>query len=800
MSVRRVGRNAPLSCALVLLFTGALEGCGSDGAASSPTTETAGAAGAASGGGNDGTEGTGSGGSGAAGSAGGVAGAAGASNGGSGGSAGTAGTSGASGPGKACKLDGDCTMAGVETKPALCAEIYCSVGTCQLRARDTDGDGFRAKTCKLLSDGASAIELGGDCDDTEPSVNPKGWDGPAADGQPNHCNDGIDQDCSDTEGDSVANDGASCTCTPGDVANCAETSAGTPITFPGDVPALGSICKLGSRTCVKDVGGTGGKWGPCTGAVAPTIEVCNNADDDCDGQTDEADAQGRAEWVYDADADGYRATLPVSGGERAPFASIFSCAQPNQAPAECDAAYCGALPLVDCCPADKWRLSTATSGLDCDDGDSKVHPDADEVCATPDRDKDDDCNGTKNELPALGAQVWYRDADGDGYGDATTEPKLSCLAPGAGWKTGLVNTDCDDSLATTRPGIAEDCASPQDDNCNGTTHDGCGCTAADPQAVDCGVVGDCNYVANGSTCQGGFYTACAEPIRPKAFCADEDGDEYCNLAKCGSYCETVAPGSTATLLPPKYVLRTTCEGKSGPDCDDSDGSRSPGKTDYCNGQDENCDGIPDNGLGVGTACHVDGKANGACRNGGVWQCQAGNQNPVCVSPDARIGKPFVASPDASPTLEGWFGTPAPNGSFDWDCDGITQVFASPEKAATGVGARPVRPTCGLTPEQICAAAPSFADCTPTGPYGRVVVYAQAGDATKGCACPPDTCDFAAMAAFTCGGALLEIGCRWDQVEGVCAPDTLRATSVDEYSRPCDGIGCAGLRSATQVCH
>ncbi|HLD88882.1 MAG TPA: putative Ig domain-containing protein, partial [Candidatus Nanoarchaeia archaeon] len=40
-------------------------------------------------------------------------------------------------------------------------------------------------------------------------------------------------------------------------------------------------CKLGTQTCVN------GQWASCTGSVNPTAEICNAADDDCDGLTDE---------------------------------------------------------------------------------------------------------------------------------------------------------------------------------------------------------------------------------------------------------------------------------------------------------------------------------------------------------------------------------------------------------------------------------------------------------------------------------------------------------------------------------
>ncbi|MBI5501232.1 MAG: lamin tail domain-containing protein [Deltaproteobacteria bacterium] len=59
----------------------------------------------------------------------------------------------------------------------------------------------------------------------------------------------------------------------------------------------GCDCVTGAtRTCGTDVGECvagretcdgSGRWGPCTGGVIPTAEVCDGADNDCDGGTDE---------------------------------------------------------------------------------------------------------------------------------------------------------------------------------------------------------------------------------------------------------------------------------------------------------------------------------------------------------------------------------------------------------------------------------------------------------------------------------------------------------------------------------
>lgn len=65
-------------------------------------------------------------------------------------------------------------------------------------------------------------------------------------------------------------------------------------------------------------------------------------------------------------------------------------------------------------------------------------------------------------------QTFYRDADGDGYGNPSIS-LLACTLP-----TGYINnnTDCNDNNATVNPGVAEICGNGIDDNCNGLIDEG----------------------------------------------------------------------------------------------------------------------------------------------------------------------------------------------------------------------------------------------------------------------------------------------------------------------------------------
>jgi hypothetical protein len=67
------------------------------------------------------------------------------------------------------------------------------------------------------------------------------------------------------------------------------------------------------------------------------------------------------------------------------------------------------------------------------------------------------------------ANIWYVDADGDNYGVAGSTV-TACSQP-AGYAANT--TDCNDGSASVNPGAAEICGNSIDDNCNGTSEEGC---------------------------------------------------------------------------------------------------------------------------------------------------------------------------------------------------------------------------------------------------------------------------------------------------------------------------------------
>lgn len=327
----------------------------------------------------------------------------------------------------------------------------------------------------------------------------------------------------------------------------------------------------------KDSDGVGGGEGQClcapvlpyvstTGSdcneAQPAIhpgasELCNGADDDCDGKTDEGfpdtDGDTQADCV-DSDLDGDGVANAVDCSPTA--ASVFPGALEvcDGVDNNCDGATdpefsAGCTFWLRDKDGDKYGLATdakclcaatgvysAKDGGDCNDGDGEVHPDAVESCNTI----DDDCDGATDPANSAACSSFWADKDADGYGSGGAAA-AKCLC---GAVVGYVpqTGDCDDAALAVYPGALEAC-NGVDDNCDGKT---------DP--------------AGSASCV--------------AYYADGDDDGW--GAGGGSVCQC-GPGDG-------FLVTQTG------DCADGEAAIHPGATEVCNGKDDNCDAVTDEGL------------------------------------------------------------------------------------------------------------------------------------------------------------------------------------------------------------
>ncbi len=220
----------------------------------------------------------------------------------------------------------------------------------------------------------------------------------------------------------------------------------------------------------------------------------------------------------------------------------------------------------------------------------------------------------------------YRDADGDGYGNAAVSIGMCGGSPPAGYVTD--STDCDDAHATVYPGAPESC-NGVDDNCDSTVdnggtalcNDGNGCTddvcnglAGCDHANNAAACDDGNACTNGDTCGGGS----CQPGTP-VVCDDANGctDDSCNPATGCVVTNNAAACDDANAC----TTGDTCGG----------GSCQPGTPVVC----DDANGCTDDSCNPATGCVVANNA-AACDDGNA--CTTGE---TCNGGSCQPGAPVV---------------------------------------------------------------------------------------------------------------------------------------------------------------
>ena len=243
-------------------------------------------------------------------------------------------------------------------------------------------------------------------------------------------------------------------------------------------------------------------------------ELCDGADNDCDGRVDAdvvPESAGSARFLIDSDDDGWPAhpsdgaahfcaDAIVAGRVAEPLwhDALAAASLDEEAGLDCRDGDATVHPTADdpfydgidsnCDGASDWDADgdgvnttfapDEEAGGDCDDADATVLPGATEDCTAVDR----DCSGTPYDAPDTDPSVdsYVPDADGDGWPADDTEVLLCAAAATTGWMTaeaysdqliahpGLVATlDCDDDDDARYPSADDRWYDGVDSDCDG---------------------------------------------------------------------------------------------------------------------------------------------------------------------------------------------------------------------------------------------------------------------------------------------------------------------------------------------
>ncbi|MEZ4321575.1 MAG: MopE-related protein [Myxococcota bacterium] len=443
-------------------------------------------------------------------------------------------------------------------------------------------------------DGDTYLACANDCNDGNAAVHP---------GVPETCN-GLDDDCSGTADDGAAqntvwyadDDGdlygdalsfvATCPAPPGHVQNAADCDDTRPTVYAG------------------------------------AVELCDTLDNDCDGMVDEN--APNLSWYPDGDGDGYGSGTAIQSCQQ-PVGYALANTDCNDAD---DTIHPNAPELCD--PVDRNCDGSPTNGAvdttrrwndldgdgygnpaafldacvhpasyvdndqDCNDQQPLAYTGAEEVCDGV----DNDCSGNVDGADATGAVPWYPDLDNDLFGAGT--PILRCTQP-PGHRA--VSGDCDDTDNSTNPAAPEQCDAI-DHNCNGPTDDGVMVQNWYYDADGDGfgdidvVVSDClrpaNHVSSGTDCDD------ADPdVNPGVVEECDGADDNCAFGEDDAV-DTIPffPDLDQDGWGENGAVVLRCEAgdfdaERVGDCNDQDPSMNPEAPEFCDGIDNDCNGLVD---------------------------------------------------------------------------------------------------------------------------------------------------------------------------------------------------------------
>jgi MYXO-CTERM domain-containing protein len=390
----------------------------------------------------------------------------------------------------------------------------------------------------------------------------------------------------------------------------------------GDAWALATTTEI--TVCAADGDGDGvtvcgGDCNDSNGAIFPgATELPGDlVDQNCDS----------AELCYvDADNDGYRLTSTIASAD------------------------------ADCADSGEG-VATEPTG-DCNDSSSAINPAATEL---PGDLVDQNCDG---------AELCYVDADNDGYRLTSTVASVDadCADSGEGVASEPTG-DCNDASSTIRPGATELPGDLVDQNCDGAElcyvdadNDGYRLTSTisstDADCSDSGEgiasepTGDCNDSS-------GAINPGATELPGDLVDQNCDGAELCYVDADNDGYRLSTTITSADCADPGEGIATEPTG----DCNDANALIRPGATETCDGVDQDCDGLVDDGAPGGSFYYLDVDGDGygdpatqvtSCTTLSGYILAGGDCD------DTRIG----VNPAASEVCDA--------ADLDEDCDGLAE--------------------------------------------------------------------------------------------------------------------------------
>ncbi|MBM3428033.1 MAG: T9SS type B sorting domain-containing protein, partial [Bacteroidetes bacterium] len=344
--------------------------------------------------------------------------------------------------------------------------------------------------------------------------------------------------------------------------------------------------------------------------VLPVAEICNQSDDDCDGEVDEFVT---TTFYADMDGDGFgdanntveSCTLPAGY-----VINNIDCDDMALTYLDADNDGFGSTNVVEC---------GVYSNSDCNDGTPLIQPNATEIC----NEVDDDCDGVIDE----GVQgTYYADTDNDGFGDVNSI-LVACTMP-LGY---VVNdADCDDTQLTYLDVDQDGYGVGNPIACGATNNLDCNDINS---SMNPGVPEICNGIDD--NCSGAIDEGLLT-----TYYIDGDEDTYGDPNNMIDAC----------TQPAGFVTNNN-------DCNDAANWANPAGIEVCNGVDDNCDGVIDEGVQLTYYGDMDGDGYGNINDSIL----------SCTQPDGYIDNTMDCN-DVQPSV--FIGATEVNDGLDNDCDDL----------------------------------------------------------------------------------------------------------------------------------